>query len=131
MIYIENDYTKRLSFLNTEIIDFCGMKITVKIYKTRSKKEARKRFLIWLPDYKFCAIVWKDFTINVSDVGKTANGENWYSYNDCKILSVLKEAPEKLENHENVKKDYDEALKYAFAKIVYEKHEELTVAKSA
>lgn len=111
---LEEDYTKGVKLLGAVDLAFEGRVIKANIYKSRTKDASKKRFLVWFPEYSTCSMVWKDLNVNINDVGKSPEGKNWYSYADRESRAVC---------GVNVAHDYPRLD--AFAKMLFDKHEEL------
>jgi len=114
---LEEDYTKGVKLLGEVALPFESRVIKVNIYKSRTRNASRKRFLVWFPEHGTCSMVWKDMNININDVSKSPEGKNWYSYADRESRAVC-----------GVNTAHDYPRLEAFAKMLFDKHEELLEA---
>ena len=123
--YTKQNYTKGHKLLGTKIIDFCDLNLKAEIYKSKTRNSDKTRFLVWFPDYNFCAMVWKDYKINMNDVGKSPDGKNWYSYANSETLKMLNSTSTKFMDYQKYSIEYDSAILYYLAEQLFASHNKL------
>lgn len=118
-------YTRGHKFLGKRNIEFLGKEFSLNIYKSKTRDASKTRFLIWFNEHDVCAIVWKDNSLHINDVGKTDDGRNWYSYSTHRVDKIISDTPKELKKSKNCMISYSDALNKAFSEKVFETYMKL------